>query len=238
VSKEPKKTDLLRGLIIAIDGPSGAGKSTIAEGLARELNGIVLNTGAMYRSVAYHALLREKILARDLGLLAKSLRFDMSPDRAYLMVNGEDLGAKLRTEGVSKKASDVSAFRSVRTVLTQRQRQLAKKLSQLYPVVVEGRDIGTYVFPRTRFKFFVTAEPKVRAKRRLEQLRTQGVRGLTIKDVQQLNKIRDDQDSGRRHAPLRCAEDAIVVDTSSMEIEQVIRFMSDHVVGRRKLRMK
>ena len=237
MSNHPSRRVSLKGIIVAIDGPSGAGKSTVASLLAEELDGILLNTGAMYRAVAYYALLREKKTAKDLGELARELTFDVGKND-QLLVDKEDLGSKLRTEGVSKMASDISKYQSVRRVLTQRQREFGRRLSAKRPVVMEGRDIGTYVFPKAPFKFFVTADSKVRAKRRLDQLKRQGMKGLSLKEVEHLNEDRDRQDSSRKHAPLKCADDAIVVDTSSMKIEQVVQFMADHVIGRSTLKSK
>lgn len=223
----------LAGVIVAIDGPSGAGKSTVSRLLAKELDGFLLDTGGMYRGVAYHALLKGLKTAREFGALAREMEFDVD-SQGQLTVNGELLGDKLRTEGVSQMASAISQHASVRRVLTQRQRELAEALCARKPVVVEGRDIGTVVFPKVPFKFFVTADSKVRAKRRHEQLRGQGVR-TTLKEVLTQIEKRDRQDSSRKLAPLKCAKDAVVVDTSSMDIGQVVQFMADHIRGLRAL---
>jgi cytidylate kinase len=109
---------------------------------------------------------------------------------------------------------------------------LSKKWSRVWPVVVEGRDIGTIVFPKVPFKFFVTASAEVRAKRRLAQLKKHGAKGVSLKGILRENEARDRQDSNRKLAPLRCPEDAVVVDTSSMRTTQVVRFMHDHIHGR------
>ncbi len=227
----PKAKNSKKGLIIAIDGPSGAGKSTVSKQLAEALDGMLLDTGGMYRSVAYFALQQGIARSADLGRLAKSLEFDVDPDSKFLLVGGKDLGSRLRTEEVSQKASDISRFRGVRSALTQCQRRLARKWAKRFPVVVEGRDIGTVVFPKVAFKFFVTASEAVRAERRLAQLRKSGVKGTTLKKILKLNAARDKQDSSRKVAPLRVADDAVVVDTSSMGISQVVRFMHDHIQG-------
>lgn len=228
-----KQSDSLKGVIVAIDGPSGAGKSTVSRSLADELKGLLLDTGGMYRGVAYYALLEGLKSEKDLVALSKRLDFDVDSN-GHLLVSGEALKDKLRTEGVGQLASSISRYSGIRKILTGRQREIAADLSLIKPVVVEGRDIGTVVFPKARFKFFVTADPKVRARRRYEQLRECGVR-VTQKEVLNQLERRDKQDSGRKLAPLRCAEDAVVVDTSSMDIEQVVKFMADHIRGLRAL---
>ena len=217
---------------MAVDGPSGAGKSTVSRQLAEALDGMLLDTGGMYRSVALFAIRQGIERAADLGKLARSLEFDVDRRTKILLVGRTDLGGKLRTEEVGKKASEISQFQGVRKALTQCQRRLSRKWAQHFPVVVEGRDIGTIVFPKVPFKFFVTASPEVRAKRRLAQLRKLKVRGMTLKKIIRQNELRDRQDSTRRLAPLRVAEDAVVVDTSTMGISQVVQFMYDHIQGR------
>jgi CMP/dCMP kinase len=227
-----KPFKLPKDLIVAIDGPSGAGKSTVSRQLAEALEGMLLDTGGMYRSVAYFAMKEGIKRAADLGKLARRLEFDVDQESKTLLVGGMDLGPKLRTEEVSRAASDISKYRMVRKALTQCQRRLSKKWAKRFPVVVEGRDIGTVVFPHVAFKFFVTASAEVRAKRRLGQLKKAGVKGITLKKVLKENDARDKQDSSRKLAPLKVAEDAVVVDTSSMGISQVVHFMRDHIQGR------
>lgn len=217
-----------KGFIVAIDGPAGAGKSTVSRQLALTLEGVLMDTGAMYRSVAFYAVLEGAKTAREFGAIAKRLSFDMDREKQVLLVDGEDLGTKLRTEQVSAMASSVSRFKSVRSALTTRQRSLGRDLAKKFPVVVEGRDIGTVVFPKIRFKFFVTASPEIRAKRRVDQLKKQGVR-TSLKEVLKALEERDAMDSNRAVAPLRCPDDAVIVDTSTMQIPQVVKFMHDHI---------
>lgn len=231
----PKKPKNLKGTIVAIDGPSGAGKSTVSRQLADALGGMLLDTGGMYRSVAYFAMKENITKSAELGKLAKRLEFDVSKESKILLVGGVDLGQRLRNEEVSQRASSISQFRMVRHALTLCQRRLARKWATQFPVVVEGRDIGTVVFPKVPFKFYVTASSEVRAKRRLAQLRKAGVKGMTLKKVIKQNEARDVQDSTRKIAPLKVAEDAVVVDTSSMGIAQVVQFMRDHIQGRMSL---
>jgi cytidylate kinase len=221
-----------RGLIIAIDGPSGAGKSTVSRQLAEALEGMLLDTGGMYRSVAYFAIEEKIERSADLGKLARRLEFDVDTETKMLLVGGKDMGPKLRTEEVSAKASSISKFIMVRKSLTQCQRRLSREWAKRFPVVVEGRDIGTVVFPNVPFKFFVTASPEVRAQRRLTQLKKAGVKGMTLAKIMRQNATRDRQDSTRKLAPLKVADDAVVVDTSSMGISQVVHFMHDHIQGR------
>lgn len=219
-----------KGFVVAIDGPAGAGKSTVSKQLALALEGVLLDTGAMYRAVAYFAVQEGVSRAKELGAIARRLQFDMDRERQVLLVDGEELGTKLRSEAVSTMASSVSRFKSVRRALTTRQRSLGRTLAKRFPVVVEGRDIGTVVFPKSRFKFFVTASPEVRAERRYAQLKKHGSHP-TLKEIHKSIEERDAMDSQRKFAPLRCPEDAVVVDTSTMQIAQVVRFMGDHIRG-------
>ncbi|NBX68112.1 MAG: (d)CMP kinase [Proteobacteria bacterium] len=223
------------GFIVAIDGPAGAGKSTVSRLLALELNGRLLDTGAMYRSVAYFAVKENVSTAKGFSKIARQLNFDYDSKNQSILVNGQEMGNRLRTQQVSALASKVSAFKGVRQTLTLCQRKLGKTWAKTAPVVVEGRDIGTVVFPRVDYKFFVTADPKVRAERRYQQLKKQGTKGVSLQAILRSNMERDKQDSSRKHAPLKCAEDAIVVDTSKMSINQVVQFMSEHIRGRMSL---
>ena len=221
-----------RGFIVAIDGPSGAGKSTVSRQLAEVLGGRLLDTGAMYRSVAYFSMKERAQTERDCSRIAQGLKFSMDERKGgMLLVNGEDLGHRLRSPRVTQQSSLISRFASIRKILTTEQRLLAKHWSRRVPVVVEGRDIGTVVFPSVEFKFFVTADPEVRARRRYLQLKRQGSKGITFKEILKQHQQRDTQDSHRKIAPLRCPDDAVVVDTSSMGIAQVVRFMRDHIRG-------
>jgi CMP/dCMP kinase len=231
-----RELGIKQGFIVSIDGPAGAGKSTVSKQLADALDGILLDTGGMYRSVAYYAIREGVKRASDLGKLARKLDFDVDIETKKLLTNGEDLGTRIRTEEVSNNASFISQFKSVRAALTSKQRTLGKKWAKKMPVVVEGRDIGTVVFKSAPFKFFVTASAEVRAERRLAQLERQGVTGLSLKSILKQNDDRDKQDSNRKIAPLKCPDNAVIVDTSSMAIGQVVHFMSDHI--RNKLQLQ
>jgi CMP/dCMP kinase len=225
-SKKPK------GFIVAIDGPSGAGKSTVSRQLAEALEGRLLDTGAMYRGVAYFVIQQGAMSEHEYVEIVKGISFSMDEKAGAMLINGEDLGAKLRTEEVGLMASLVSQFEEVRTVLTRHQRTLARVWAKKIPVVVEGRDIGTIVFPDVRFKFFVTADPLVRAQRRYDELRRRGVKRITLKSILKQNQDRDRQDSTRKLAPLKVPEDAVVVDTSTMKISQVVQFMKNNIQAR------
>ncbi len=224
-----------KGFVISIDGPSGAGKSSVSRNLAIALEGRLMDTGSMYRSVAYYAVKEKADTEEAIAKIAKRLKFSVDPKTQVLLVDKKDLGQKIRTQKIGAMASKVSQYKLVRKALTSKQRTLGKQLAKKYPVVVEGRDIGTIVFPQVDFKFFVTADPKVRAERRYHQLRAHGNTTTTLKEILKQNEARDKADSTRKLAPLKCAEDAIVVDTSHMGMTQVVNFMSDHIRGKRKL---
>jgi cytidylate kinase len=211
----------LERISIAIDGPAGAGKSTIAKIISKELGIIYLDTGAMYRAVALKAI-REKIDTKDkekLSELVKSIeiKVEYSQDGQKVFLDGEDVSDKIRTKDVSIGASDVSAVHAVRLEMVRLQREIAKHNS----VVMDGRDIGTYVLPNADYKFFLTASVEERAKRRYKELLKKGEENITLEEVKADIKYRDKNDSSRDFAPLRKAEDAIEVDTSFIGIREV-----------------
>ncbi len=206
---------------IAIDGPAGAGKSTIAKKIAREKGFIYVDTGAMYRAMALF-LLRNKIDSADSqGIAEKCKEAEISicyqNDEQIVILNGENVNDFIRTEEVGNMASASSANISVREKLLELQQQLAAKND----VVMDGRDIGTCVLPGAQVKIYLTANSLVRAKRRYDELVTKGVScdlELIEKDIIK----RDEQDMTREHSPLKQAEDAVLLDTSEMNIEQVV----------------
>ncbi len=215
---------------IAIDGPSGAGKSTIAKSLAMELRMLYLDTGAMYRAVGLKALRNhldtqsEEQLSRMLSDTTIDIHFNEGEQRVYL--DGKDVSSLIRTPEVSKAASDVSKWPTVRLNLVEQQRVIAEGQS----VVMDGRDIGTYVLPNADFKFFMTASVAVRAMRRHLQLREMG-QDKPIEDIEQEIIARDGQDMNRAFAPLCQAEDAIYLDTSDLTIDEVVNKMME-TIGR------
>lgn len=206
--------------VIAIDGPAGAGKSTIAKLVAKELNAIYIDTGAMYRAMALY-LLRSHIDIEDEKALAEcvasadiSIRFADGEQQVWL--NGENVNGLIRTEEVSSMASVSSAKGAVRVKLVDLQRKLAED----HDVVMDGRDIGTHVLPNAKPKIFLTADSRVRAKRRYDELTARG-EACDLDTIEKDIIERDERDKNREISPLRQAEDAILVDTSDMTIEQV-----------------
>ena len=207
---------------IAIDGPAGAGKSTIAKRLAKELGYRYVDTGAIYRTVAYFLDLWGVSpkdvdgVTRYIDELTIGIEYD-EDGLQHMIMNGMDVTSDIRTQDISQKASLVSAHAVVRDALLDMQRDVAKQ----YNVIMDGRDIGTVVLPKADVKIFLTATPEVRAKRRTDELLAKGqtaVYETILKEIQQ----RDYQDTHREVAPLKLARDSIKVDTSEMDIEQVI----------------
>ena len=211
--------------VVSIDGPSGSGKSTIAKKLAQKLNILYIDTGAMFRALGYIADKRAiPFTAGDeLDNFLKEIQFEYGKDDAALIqIDGENLTEKIREHHVSILASNISKIPAVRDYLLVIQRELGKKTL----CVMEGRDIGTVVFPDAFCKIFLTATIEVRAMRRLKQLRYNGEEHTLeeiLKDVQK----RDDQDSNRKVAPLKLADDGILVDNSEMSFEQTLDYLSE-----------
>lgn len=204
---------------IAVDGPSGAGKSTLCRALAKELQYIYVDTGAMYRAIALYALQnkvpvdREDLLTPMLREIQLDLRYENGEQ--HVLLCGKDVSGEIRTPEVSMATSAISKFPAVRSFLLESQRTLAKKGN----VIMDGRDIGTVVLPEAELKIFLTASPETRARRRYEELR---LRGQTVAYNAVLADVvrRDEQDSHRALAPLKPADDAVLVDTSEDTFEQ------------------
>ena len=214
--------------VIAIDGPSGSGKSTIAKTLAERLGTLYIDTGAMFRALAYSAdqagvNIKEESSVNE--FLNKIKLEYQTLDGALIKVDGIDLSEKIREHHVSKLASMISGIPSVRSYLLDFQRTLAKD----HTCVMEGRDIGTVVFPNAFIKFFVTASIEVRAKRRLDQLNENGENSVELEQVIIDVKKRDEKDTSREVAPLKMADDATLVDTSNMDIEDVLSKLANDV---------
>lgn len=205
---------------IAIDGPAGAGKSTVARGVAKKLGYLYLDTGALYRALTLHFLrkgLDPGIVNLENVLSEVNISLESSGDGTKVVLNGEDVTVLIRSPEVDRMVSRVAESKGVRDFLRSIQRTLA--LSK--PSVVEGRDIGTVILPEADLKIFLTAKPEVRAYRRWLELRT---RGNTVDYKRVLKNIleRDMIDSNRQHAPLKKADDAVLIDTSFLTIEEVI----------------
>ncbi len=207
--------------IIAIDGPSGVGKTTTSRLVARALGLPHIDTGAMYRALALAAT-REGIDTHDdvkLEELASRVRIDFIPgETPRVRLNGEDVTALLRTPEMSMAASNVSAVPAVRRVLVRLQQELGRRSGG----VLEGRDIGTKVFPDTPYKFFLTARPEIRARRRYDELLAKGEE-VPYESILQDTVARDEQDSNRSDSPLRYDDTYTVVDTSDLTIGEVVK---------------
>lgn len=208
---------------IAIDGPSAAGKSTIARYLARKYNLIHLDTGAMYRAVALKALREHADVNKEDEIVNVLKNADISMDvNGQIFLNGENITALIRTEEISWNASTLSKHAKVRQDLVKRQQDIAKEKGY----ILDGRDIGTVVLPDAEVKIFLTASSDARAKRRYQEYLE---KGIEVNYEQVLNDIkqRDIQDSTRANSPLVIAEDGIEVDTSDLDIEEVIDKIND-----------
>jgi len=204
-------------LRIAIDGPSGAGKSTIAKAVANKLNIDYIDTGAMYRAVGYK-MLQEGIDLTDIeGLQAMLDRTEIDFSQGNIYLDGEIVNDYIRTPEISKQASDCSAIGIVRKKLVD----LQQKMGESKSVIMDGRDIGTVVFPDAEFKFYITASAEERGRRRYEELLAKG-QNVTFDQVLLDINTRDHNDSTREITPLRKAEDAIEVDTTKMDIAEVV----------------
>ena len=211
---------------IAIDGPAGAGKSTIAKKLAKELGYIYVDTGAMYRAMAYH-FLQNNIASDNESEIAKSCKnVDVSisyiDGEQQVLLNGQNISDKIRNEEVGNIASATSVYPVVRTKLVELQRQLASKEN----VIMDGRDIGTVVLPNANVKIYLTASSKVRAKRRFDELTAKG-EDCNFDDIEKDIIDRDYRDMHRETSPLKQADDAILLDTSDMNIDQVVSRMKE-----------
>lgn len=213
-----------RKIVVAIDGYSSCGKSTFAKTIARRLGYVFIDTGAMYRAVTLYALehgaIRSGIVDEEavVGLLDDiRIDFRFNPERGAsdIYVNGERVEGRIRTIEVSNCVSRVSSIRAVREKLVRMQQQMGRNRG----VVMDGRDIGTVVFPDAELKIFMTANPEVRARRRYEELQAKGDT-VTLEQVLENVRSRDQADSGRALSPLRRADDALVLDNSRMNVEQ------------------
>ena len=209
---------------IAIDGPAGAGKSTIAKKLAKELGFIYVDTGAMYRAVTLYCLrkgyiqgdtIQEEALKADLDQMDISFRYNAETGRPDTYLNGEKVEKEIRSMEVADKVSLIAALGFVRRAMVAKQQEMGKAKG----IVMDGRDIGTVVFPEAELKVFVTASPEVRARRRLEQ--------TTYEEVLANVKKRDYIDSTREESPLRQAPDALVLDNSEMTIPEQKKWLRD-----------
>ena len=213
---------------IALDGPAGAGKSTVDKAIAKKLGIVYLDTGAMYRAVALfmleHGIAPENIPAVEKALenVELSIKYDDGVQKIYLC--GQDVSDAIRENRISAAASSFSAIPAVRVFLVQMQRRLAEKND----CVLDGRDIGTFVLPNADFKFYLTADAAERAKRRAAELEARG-EPADVEKIQKEIEARDYADSHREFAPLRQAEDALLVDSTHLSAKQVTDFIINKI---------
>lgn len=214
----------MKNFVIAIDGFSSCGKSTVAKALAKELNFVFIDSGAMYRAVTLY-IQRNHIKLNDESAISAALEniqidFIPHPEKTQILLNGEDVSDAIRSMEVSEYVSEVSALKAVRKALVKQQQELGKKRN----IVMDGRDIGTTVFPDADIKIFMTASPQVRAERRYAELTAKG-EILTMEEVKDNLAHRDHIDSTREESPLRQADDAIVLDNSELNQEEQLQFV-------------
>ena len=215
-------------MIIAIDGPAASGKSTTAKLVAKKLNIIYLDTGAMYRTVTLQ-LLRSNINFDNtykVSTILDNMIIDMYDYNGKIVVklNNEDVSELIRSTDVTKHVSEVSSLSEVRKSMVAMQREIGNKSD----CVVEGRDIGTIVFPNAEYKFYIVADIKMRAQRRLKEQEQIGII-KSLEDVMSDLKVRDHKDSNRDNSPLRKANDAVQIDTSNLSIDEQVNFIINHI---------
>lgn len=210
------------GFIVAVDGPAGSGKGTITKIVADRMNLVSIDTGAMYRCVALE-MINKNVKIEELDKIKEILNeikieLKRENDIPKVYLNGDDVSRDIRTEGVTKLVSPVSKIKEVRDKLTQWQREMG----QSQDIIMEGRDIGTNVFPNANVKIYLDAKPEERAIRRFKQNQEEGITGMTYEEILENVKQRDFNDSHREIAPLKKADDAILVDSTELTIEQVV----------------
>jgi CMP/dCMP kinase len=220
-------------MIIAIDGPSGAGKSTLGKMLAKKLGLLYLDTGAMYRTVAL-AVMRKGVSFDDTGRIAEiaeNARIDLTgePDAMKVLLDGVDVSVDIRTLEVAQAASIVSTISEVRRIMVEHQRAIGNEAPK--GCVLEGRDIGSVVFPHADIKFFLTAKPDARARRRHAEDQSKGRLSTYEQTLAEINE-RDQRDVSRADSPLTIADDAVVIDTSELDLTEVFEQMTAKISER------
>ena len=223
-------------IVIAVDGPGGAGKGELTRRLAQAFDFDLLDSGAIYRVLAYAvrkaglALFDEDSVVQEAKLL--NLRFECLDDGVHVLLGGEDVSSEIRTEEAGANASKVAAYPSVRTALLQRQREFLKEPG----LVADGRDMGTVVFPKAQVKIFLDASADVRAKRRVLQLKQKG-KQADFDTIKKEIEERDNRDRNRPVAPLKPADDALILDSSDLSIEEVFQAAVDFITKKTGLKL-
>ncbi len=218
-------------MIIAIDGPAGAGKSTVAKMLARRLGYVYLDTGAMYRALTLKVIQAGVALSEEAKISELAAKIDIQLRKGHdgslsVILDGVDMSRDIRSPDITKSVSDIAKIRKVRLVMLEKQREMARKGD----VILDGRDIGTVVFPDARYKFYLDAEPAERSRRRYNELKGLG-QDISLSAVDADISNRDRIDSSREFAPLKKAEDAVYIDTTSMTIDNVVDTLLSYIHG-------
>jgi len=212
---------------ITLDGPSGSGKSTIAKALAAKLGITYLDTGAMYRAVGYYMLENKIDVSVEAEVIPHLDEIDLvvrDEGKQEVILNGKDIASKIRTPEISMAASTVSKIPAVRLKLVDLQRKMASK----YSMILDGRDIGSFVLPDAEYKFYITADIDVRAKRRYLELKNKGEE-VSLDKIREQMIARDEQDSSRAFAPLCVPTGAYVIDTSNLSIDEVMELVINKI---------
>lgn len=212
---------------VTVDGPSGSGKSTVCKLISDILNIEYLDTGSMYRSLAYFCLNENVNLEDEQEVMQVLNSLDITFESSKIKVNGEFLNDKIRTNDVSMAASKVSTYYSVREKLVEIQRQIASDKA----IILDGRDAGTNILKNADYKFYLDASPEVRAKRRFDEQKDDSSYETILKDI----KLRDEQDTNRKYAPLRQAEDSVLINSDDMNIDEVVEKIIEIIRGRNVL---
>ena len=223
----------MKKIVIAVDGFSSCGKSTMAKDLANRINYIYVDSGAMYRAITLFCIqnnyfdlngtLDEKKLSEQINSIKISFKHDPETKKLTTFLNGKDVEADIRTMAVSSKVSIVSALGFVRQAMVRQQQEIGKEKG----IIMDGRDIGTVVYPDAELKIFVTASAAIRAQRRLDELRSKGDNESSFEDVLKNIEERDYLDQNRTESPLRKAEDAIELDNSYLTVEEQMNWLLD-----------